>query len=119
MREVTDTAETVRRLRRLARLMDSSFGIPGTRWRIGLDPLVGLIPGVGDAVGLGASLWIVTEARRLGVPGPAIARMLWNVGLDAVIGTVPVLGDLFDAGYKANQKNLDIIEQALRERDRR
>ena len=116
MREASEAAETVRRLRRLARLMDSSFGIPGTRYRVGLDPLLGLIPGIGDAVGLGAALWIVTEARRLGVPGPIIARMLGNVALDAVIGTVPVLGDLFDAGYKANERNLDLIERELRKR---
>lgn len=114
MKDAADAAQTVRRLRRLARLMDSSIGLPGTRWRIGLDPLLGLIPGVGDAVGIGASLWIVSEARRLGLRGPVIGRMLGNVALDGLIGTIPLLGDLFDAGYKANERNMDIIERELR-----
>lgn len=113
MKEASETAETIRRLRQLVQLMDNSVGIPGTRYRIGLDPLLGLIPGVGDAVGLAASLWIVSEARRLGVPTVTLVRMLMNVALDAAVGTVPVLGDLFDAGYKANQRNLDILEREL------
>lgn len=111
-----DAADTIRRLRRLTRLMDSSIRLPGTRYRFGLDPLVGLIPGVGDAIGLGVSLWIVTEARRLGVSGPTLTRMLLNAAADTVVGAIPVLGDLFDAGYKANQRNLELLEEDLRRR---
>ena len=109
----------VERLRRVARLLDSAIGIPGTRFRVGFDGLVGLIPGGGDALTALFALWIVYEARRLGLPGTKIARMLLNVGVDAAIGVVPVLGDLFDFAFKANLRNIAIIDRHFGEPPRR
>lgn len=111
-----DDEAVLRRLRRLGRVMDSAFRVPGTRWRIGADALIGLIPGVGDTASAAVSLWIVNEARRLDISSGTLLRMLWNVLVDAVVGSIPLLGDLFDAGYKANQKNVDLIERDLRKR---
>ena len=95
-----------RRLRRIAHLMDSSIRVPGTRYRVGLDALIGLIPGVGDAAGLAVSAYVVLAARRRGVPRRTLARMAANVGVDALVGSIPVLGDVFDLGFKANRRNL-------------
>lgn len=102
-----------RRLQRLARLLDSEFQLPGTRWRIGLDPLLGLVPGIGDTAGGAISLWLIAEAGRLGVPSSTLLRMLLNVLVDTTVGSIPVLGDIFDAGYKANLRNLELLERAL------
>ncbi|MDN5848035.1 MAG: DUF4112 domain-containing protein [Nitrococcus sp.] len=109
----------LRRLRRMARLLDSRFQIPGTRWRFGLDAVIGLVPGVGDTVSAALSLWIIAEARRLGVPSGILRKMLLNLGVDAVAGSVPILGDAFDAGFKANLRNLALLEQALFKRGQR
>ena len=95
-----------RRLRRIAHLMDSSIRVPGTRYRVGLDALIGLIPGVGDAAGLAVSAYVVLAARRLGVPRRTLARMAANVGVDALVGSITVLGAVFDLGFKANRRNL-------------
>ncbi|HET7307350.1 MAG TPA: DUF4112 domain-containing protein [Gammaproteobacteria bacterium] len=103
----------LRRLARLAKLLDGEFRVPGTGWRFGLDPLIGLIPGVGDAVSAGLSLWIVIEARRLGAPAGTLMRMLGNIVLDFATGVVPVLGDIFDAGFKANLRNVALLERAV------
>ncbi len=103
----------LRRLRRLAWLIDGAFKLPGTRFRFGLNGLVGLVPVGGDAI-LGAlSLYIIYEAARLGVKRPQLARMLANVALEATGGSVPIVGDLFDMALKANLRNLDIIERHL------
>ena len=110
---VPDTQERLRRLRRLAWLIDGAFGLPGTRFRFGLNSVVGLLPVGGDAV-LGAiSLYIVYEAAQLGVPGRQLARMLGNVAMEVAGGSVPVLGDLFDMALKANLRNIAIIERHL------
>jgi hypothetical protein len=99
------------RLKRLSRLLDSAIGIPGTRYRFGLDAIVGLVPGIGDAIGAIFSIYIVFQAARLGVPKLTLARMIGNVGVDTIVGEVPLLGDLFDVGFKSNIKNLSLIEQ--------
>ena len=109
-----DALARLARLRRMARLMDSAIGIPGTRFRVGLDGLLGLAPGVGDAVTGLAALYIVNEARKMGLPRHKLMRMLANVVMDVAAGSVPVVGDLFDMAFKANLRNLDIIEQHLR-----
>lgn len=101
------------RLRVLSRLLDSSLRIPGLGYRIGLDPLIGLIPGFGDAVMLVPSLYIVLEAYRLGAPRSAVVRMVLNVGVETLFGAVPFLGDLFDATFKANTRNLYLLERHL------
>lgn len=104
------TAE-VGRARALARVLDSAVGIPGTRLRVGLDSLVGLIPGAGDVVGAAMSGYIVLAAVRLGAPKAVIYRMMGNVLVDTVIGAIPLLGDLFDVAFKANMRNVALLER--------
>lgn len=106
-------SRTLARLRSLSRLLDSSIRIPVIGLRIGLDPLIGLIPGIGDAVMLLPAGYLIFEAYRLGVPRGAVVKMVLNVGLETLFGTVPVLGDLFDATFKANTRNLYLLEQHL------
>src|SRR5919108_5383077 len=101
----------VDRLRRLAYLLDNSIPIPGTGFRIGLDALVGLVPGVGDLVGGAFALYIVLQAARMGVPRSLLVRMGWNLAVDVAVGAVPLLGDLFDAAFKANMRNLALLDR--------
>jgi hypothetical protein len=95
----------------LAWLLDNSIPVPGTSWRIGLDAVIGLIPGFGDLVAGGLGLMLVARAAQLRLPGVVIARMLANVGLDLITGLVPVLGDAVDAWYKSNQRNVNLIRR--------
>jgi hypothetical protein len=106
-----DLQARLTRLRRLAWLIDGAFALPFTRFRFGLNSIVGLLPVGGDAVLALISLYIVYEAAQLGVPSRLIGRMLVNVAIEAVGGSVPILGDLFDMALKANLRNLAIIEQ--------
>ena len=101
----------LKRLRRLATLMDAAFVIPGTTVRIGWDPIIGLIPGGGDAVTAVISCYIVAEAWRLGVPFGMVLRMVVNVAIDFGLGCVPVAGDVFDALWRANLMNVDLLER--------
>jgi hypothetical protein len=101
------------RLHGLARVFDTVFRIPFTRVRFGLDAILGLVPGIGDVAGAVASAYIMFEAARLGAPGAILLRMLLNVGVEALVGLVPVLGDLFDVSWKANVKNVELLEQHL------
>ena len=103
-----------RRLARLAWLLDNSIPLPGTKFRIGLDALLGLIPGLGDVVGVLFSSYIVREAARLGAPPALLARMAWNVAIEGIVGMVPFVGDVFDAAWKANQRNSVLLEAHLR-----
>lgn len=98
----------LRRLEALAGLLDDRFRVPGTRWRFGIDSLIGLVPGVGDAAGAVMSAYIIAEAARLGVPKRLLLRMIANMGIDGVLGVIPLAGDLFDAGYKANRRNVNL-----------
>lgn len=98
-----------RRVAALAVLLDSAFVIPGTSVRVGLDPLVGLIPAAGDAISAAASLYIVYEGWRLGASRGQVAAMLGNVAIDALAGVVPGLGDVVDLAFKANMRNLAIL----------
>jgi hypothetical protein len=108
-----DPAARLARLRKLAWLIDASFGLPGTRFRFGLNSVIGLLPVGGDAV-LGAlSLYIIYEAAQLGVPRHKLLRMLANVGVEVFGGSIPIIGDLFDMALKANLRNLRIIEDDL------
>jgi hypothetical protein len=103
----------IARVRSIARLLDSAVPIPGTGIRFGLDPVLGLIPGLGDAAGAVLAAWVVLLATRLGAPTAVILRMLANVAIDAVVGSVPVLGDLFDVGWKANSRNVELLDRYL------
>jgi hypothetical protein len=94
---------------RLARLLDQAVRVPGTSRRVGLDPVLGLVPGIGDVVSAVLSLAIVHGALRHRVPGRKIGRMLWNLVVDTVVGAVPLLGDLFDALFTANVMNVEIL----------
>ena len=105
----------VEHLRALSRLLDSAFVIPGTRYRVGLDAIVGLVPGIGDAISALFSFYIIFQAGRLGVPKSTLARMIGNVGLDTLIGEIPLLGDLFDFGFKSNTRNLVLLEHHLQQ----
>ncbi|GAC1334440.1 MAG: hypothetical protein NVSMB26_17220 [Beijerinckiaceae bacterium] len=102
------------RLRRLAWLIDGAFRLPGTRFRFGLNSVIGLAPAAGDALLSAISLYIVYEAHQLGLPKWKLARMLKNVAIEAAAGAVPILGDLFDVAFKANLRNLAILEDHFR-----
>lgn len=106
----TDAAP-LRRVRTVARVMDEAFRIPGTDIRIGLDPIIGILPVAGDGVATIFSLYIVLEAAVAGVPRATLLRMLGVVGVDTVVGSVPVLGPLFDAAWKANTWNVRTLER--------
>lgn len=98
------------RLERIAWLLDSSIRVPGTRFRIGLDPLIGLFPVLGDLIGVLLSSYIVLGAARLGAPRRVLVRMLLNLGIEGVLGAVPLAGDVFDAAWKANQRNVRLLD---------
>ena len=115
------TPEQERRLgglRRIAELLDNALQVPGTSYRVGLDPIVGLLPVVGDLISPLFAIGMLLQARELGVPKVVQARMVLNVAIDAVVGAVPVLGDLFDFAWKANKKNLALLELHSREERR-
>lgn len=99
------------RLRRFADLQDSRFSILGIRF--GLDALIGLVPGVGDAASAAMAAWIVAEAGKLGASKALLARMSFNVLLDLLLGAVPLLGDVFDVAFKANRRNVRLLERHL------
>ncbi len=105
--------ERLARIKRLAWLIDGAFRLPGTRFRFGLNSLIGLVPGAGDAVLGLLSLYIIQQAHALGLPRHKLARMAGNVAIEVVGGSVPVLGDLFDMALKANIRNIRIIEEHL------
>jgi hypothetical protein len=109
--ELRRDVEAIERLRRLARVQDELFRIPGTSIRFGLDALVGLLPGVGDVLTTGVSAYVLVTASRMGAPPSVILRIAGNILLDLLIGSVPLLGDLFDVGWKANVKNVRLLER--------
>ncbi len=110
--DVRRVADASRRLRRLAWLLDSAIPLPGG-FRIGLDGLIGLVPGVGDLLAALLSSYIVIEAARMNVAGSVLMRMVGNIALELGIGLVPVAGDLFDFVFKANMRNVQLLETYL------
>ncbi|MGB9956639.1 DUF4112 domain-containing protein [Haloferax prahovense] len=102
--------ETLARLRAVSFYLDEAFEVPGTNYRVGLDPILGLVPGIGDATASALSAYILVEAAMLGVPRATLARMLGNVVLDATVGSLPLVGDVFDAAWKANARNVRLLE---------
>jgi hypothetical protein len=112
-RSSEDTEAALRRLDWFARWSDDVFRIPGTSVRIGLEPLVGLLPGVGDAAGLLVAAYVPIEAWRIGAPPALILRMLGNIAVDGLLGTVPLVGDAFDVVFKANRRNVQVLQDWL------
>jgi hypothetical protein len=106
-----DRARRIGFLRRWSRLMDSAYRVPGTSIRFGWDPIVGLVPGVGDAATASFAVAILYHAYRLGVPGVVLARMLLNVVIDLAAGLLPVAGDVADVAWKSNHLNLALLER--------
>jgi hypothetical protein len=111
-----ETVRTMRRLKIIARLMDNAVAIPFTNFRVGLDPLIGLLPVGGDLAGLAVSLYIVQQAYKLGAPRDVLVRMLANVVIDSGLGMVPVAGDAFDAIFKANIMNYNLLADFIRQK---
>lgn len=105
------TQPSVADLERLARWMDSLFAIPGVPLRFGLDSILGLVPGLGDAATSAVSLYILHTASRRGVSRLTMTRMAMNVALDSIVGSIPVAGDLFDVYWKANQRNVELLRR--------
>lgn len=93
--------------------MDTSVGIPFTRFRFGVDALLGLVPGLGDAIGTAVAAYVVGVAVRLGAPKAMLLEMLWNIGVEALGGSFPVIGDLFDAAWRSNVRNVRLLERHL------
>ncbi len=110
-------ALTRERLQRMAWLLDSSFGVPGTRFRFGLEPIIGLVPVLGDAVGFLLGAGLLYEGARAGAPRPLLLQMLGNSLIDLAGGFLPVIGDVFDFAFRANQKNADLLTAFLDEQD--
>ena len=104
-------ADVERSLDQLSRLMDGLFRIPGTGWRVGLDAIVGLIPGVGDFATTAVSFYILAAGVRYRVPKATLLRMASNIAVDYLLGAVPVVGDLFDAAWKSNQMNVELLRR--------
>jgi hypothetical protein len=119
LRPLTQGQQTrLEALRRVAELMDSAFVLPGTTYRIGLDPIIGLVPWVGDLVSPLFTVALLWQARDVRVPKVVQARMIFNAAVDAIIGSIPFAGDLFDFGWKANLRNMALLERHAYEEHR-
>lgn len=111
--EQAEVEAALARINALARIMDSLFVIPGTRLRLGVDALLGLVPVAGDVLAQIVSAYLIWEAKRLGVSKLTLWRMVGNSLVDTVIGAVPIVGDAFDVAFKANMKNLRLVQRHL------
>ena len=119
MRQLTPAQEQrLELIRRLSRLLDSAFVVPGTSLRVGLDPILGLLPGLGDLVSPLFTIGVIWQARELGMPRIVQLRMIFNVAIDTFVGMVPIAGDLFDFAWKANDKNMALLERHAYEEHR-
>ncbi len=111
-----DQANGIRdHVNQLSRWMDTAFEVPVVGWRFGLDPLIGLIPGVGDAATTLVAIYIVGLAAKVGMPRVTVARMALNVAIDMLLGSLPLVGDLFDVWWKANYRNAALLADRLAE----
>jgi hypothetical protein len=112
IRQLTPVQEQrVAALRHVARLLDSAYQVPGTTYRVGLDPIVGLVPGIGDLISPLFTIALLWQSQDLNLPRVVQWRMLFNVAIDTVIGIVPLAGDLFDFAWKANEMNMALLER--------
>jgi hypothetical protein len=107
-------SDAVRRMEAVAYILDLAFVLPGTNQRVGLDAIIGLVPGFGDIVTTLLSSYVIWEARQLGLSRFAIARMLGNLAIHATIGSIPMIGDVFDAFFRVNQRNMRIVRSYLK-----
>ena len=105
--------ETQQRLRRIAKLMDSQIRVPVLGLRIGADAVLGLVPGVGDAITGLIGAYLIYEAQRLGIPRSAVLRMIANIAFDTAIGAIPVAGDIWDFFFRANDRNMQILARHI------
>jgi hypothetical protein len=117
-RPAPDFARELEEVRRLAKLLDTRWRIPGIGVRFGIDPLLGLIPGAGDLVAGAISTYVIVKAHRLGAPKSMLVKMAGNVAVDTVVGSVPILGSVFDLFYKASTRNLRLLQTHLEDRDK-
>lgn len=106
-----------RRIGRVTHALDELVAVPGTPVRVGLDPIIGLIPVVGDAVAALVGLWVIGEAARFGIPRIVLGRMVFNLGIDLAIGAIPLLGDLYDVAFRSNSRNLELFRRHALEPD--
>ena len=113
-RQADDAAKALARLQRFSKFLDAEFRVPGTQIRLGLDAILGLIPGIGDSASALMSLYVLFEAFRYDIPGSVRGKMIGNVVIDVLVGFVPVLGDVFDIFFKANLRNTELLSEHLR-----
>jgi hypothetical protein len=111
-------AEIEESLERLSHYLDDLFRIPGTKWRFGLDAIIGLIPNVGDTLTMLASIYILIAGVRYGVPKITILRMAMNIAIDYLVGVIPFFGDMFDFFWKTNQRNLNLLKKRATKLDK-
>ena len=109
----SDAASVRRRIEAMEKLLENSFTIPGVNYRIGLDSVAGLVPVVGDFVTAAMGMWLVWEAKNLGLPKWKLWRMTGNVAFDTAVGAIPVVGDAFDFLFRSNTRNLKIVKRHL------
>ena len=107
----------LKRIRKIAKLLDTAVGIPGTKIRFGLEPILGILPGGGDLITAIISAYMIYLAASFGLEKSEILKMIKNVAIDTAIGSVPIAGDIFDAYFKANIRNLEILENHLAQID--
>lgn len=117
-RPAPDYARELDEVRRLAKLLDTRWKIPGIGVRFGIDPVLGLIPGAGDLVAGAISTYVIVKAHRLGAPKSMLGKMAGNVAVDTVVGAVPILGSVFDLFYKASTRNLRLLQTHLEDRNK-
>lgn len=108
-----EPTKLVHRLDRLAWWLDSSVRLPLTRMRIGIDGIISLVPVLGDVASAALSLYLIVQARRFRLPIVVIGRMLWNMIVDMALGSIPIIGDVFDFGFKANRRNVELLRRSL------
>jgi hypothetical protein len=113
MNSTVDHAKTLARIQRIAKIMDTAWGIPFTRWRFGMDSVLGLVPGAGDAINFGISAYSLYLAHQLGAPKRLMGKMLANAAIDFGLGSIPVVGDIFDLFFKSNTRNLKLLTDFL------
>ena len=104
-------------IRQIRKWMDEAVTLPGTKLKFGLDPIIGLIPGIGDLSSAAIGAYVLKAANKLGVPTIVMVRMLFNLAIDALIGLIPIVGDYLDVLYKANSKNVALVEQSILNRE--